>query len=1188
MRNDSHSPDLPALLCWRALPLLLLCFWASLAHAGWVTTGNTLAVPNGEYGRSWTALDTVSDARANAVYVDDNGDVYSTGYRDNGNGTQRDILIAKHDSAGNLIWEASRDNGNSDEGLALTVDAAGNVYVAAVSYNGSDADFLVLKYLPSGTLDWSASYDNAGADDEPVAIVSDGSNVYVTGRSAKGGNLDILTIRYDAAGLNRQVQIYDNGGDDHPVGIGLGAAGEVYVGGVSDAVDNDYVLLKYSSGLASLLWTVRHDSGQRDDATAMAVDGTAGRVYLTGWSFSGGIRNYRTVAFNGTDGSEVWVAITDYLSGNHIPAAITSTGSAVFVTGKSIYRQNLALDSYQLLTIAYDAASGAESIWPARQLYDSGSDDEALALAVDGVGNAYVLGQSGVPGSRNLSTVLYDATGTQRAVFSYDAGGDETGGGLIGNSTQRVTGQAIALGADVEGLATVHIAGGSNRPLPASGSVEGDYTLVKYGVMRPDLQVASLGGPALGASGNAINITNIISNIRDSTTGILSDSGSFAVGLYVADSPDPATANLFLLGTRGIANIATGQSDTAVTAVTIPPAAILPEGLYYLAAQADILGDVTERDETNNLLIGAAINIVDPPDLVPSSIAVTNPPSGAAPAASTITLEYVIDNIRAVATSGPFQVNFVLSSDGVVGNGDDIPLGSDTVTSIINGNSSLPPTSVVVTIPNTTPAGAYFIGIIVDTNNDVLEASDTNNTLTSSATFTVQPIPDLTVSAVAATLPSAVVGSTMDIDYTVLSSNAAASNVGVSFYLSSDALITTADTLLGNAPPATLAADTPLSATATVTVPTVTQGVYYVGAIIDPANTIVESDDANNDRSAAQTTSIGLPAGSPGALPDLMISAVTAPTSAARGDTITVSTSVANILPEAVVNPFKVGIYLSADTAITSSDILLGFRPVASLAGNSTDSADSAVTIPFEAPQAVIWTNAVGVSVSGNSLTKTTATGWGNSGAASQQAIPGNGAVEFTASETNTRRVVGLSLNDTDQGPASIGHAIRLEDDGYIYIYENGTWISSAGFWSYVNGDVLRIERTGSTIRYWQNGVLRYTSGLPSSGPLVVDTALHTSGATISNVNLIVTLTPGTYYIGAIADHEGVIAEVNESNNAAVQSAGGTVISVLQGNGAAASGGGGGALNPLFWVLLAAVQLLRLRRWGWWFFFLRR
>ena len=48
-------------------------------------------------------------------------------------------------------------------------------------------------------------------------------------------------------------------------------------------------------------------------------------------------------------------------------------------------------------------------------------------------------------------------------------------------------------------------------------------------------------------------------------------------------------------------------------------------------------------------------------------------------------------------------------------------------------------------------------------------------------------------------------------------------------------------------------------------------------------------------------------------------------------------------------------------------------------------------------PQNVEWTNAVGVLVSGNSLTKTAATAWGNAGAASTQTLArSEGRLEVT------------------------------------------------------------------------------------------------------------------------------------------------------------------------------------------------
>ena len=75
--------------------------------------------------------------------------------------------------------------------------------------------------------------------------------------------------------------------------------------------------------------------------------------------------------------------------------------------------------------------------------------------------------------------------------------------------------------------------------------------------------------------------------------------------------------------------------------------------------------------------------------------------------------------------------------------------------------------------------------------------------------------------------------------------------------------------------------------------------------------------------------------------------------------------------------------------------------------------------------QNVVWTNAVGVSVSGNSLTKTAGDSWANAGAASTQAIAsGDGYVEFTASETTTYRMCGLSHGDDDQAYPDIDFAI--------------------------------------------------------------------------------------------------------------------------------------------------------------------
>src|SRR5262249_58893113 len=128
-------------------------------------------------------------------------------------------------------------------------------------------------------------------------------------------------------------------------------------------------------------------------------------------------------------------------------------------------------------------------------------------------------------------------------------------------------------------------------------------------------------------------------------------------------------------------------------------------------------------------------------------------------------------------------------------------------------------------------------------------------------------------------------------------------------------------------------------------------------------------------------------------------------------------------------------------------------------------------------PVSVMWTNAVGVSVSGNSLTKTAADGWGNAGAASVQSIvSGDGYLEFTASERTTYRMCGLARNDVNQDYPSIDFAIYLAADGNVYVHELGA--QRGNFGAYTAGDRLRVAIVGGVVKYSRNGTVFYTSSV--------------------------------------------------------------------------------------------------------------
>jgi alpha-tubulin suppressor-like RCC1 family protein len=147
------------------------------------------------------------------------------------------------------------------------------------------------------------------------------------------------------------------------------------------------------------------------------------------------------------------------------------------------------------------------------------------------------------------------------------------------------------------------------------------------------------------------------------------------------------------------------------------------------------------------------------------------------------------------------------------------------------------------------------------------------------------------------------------------------------------------------------------------------------------------------------------------------------------------------------------------------------------------------------------WTRDVGVAVSGSSLRKTGAAGW-TSGAVSANTLEaGDGAMEFTATETNTTRVAGLSDGDLNQSWQDITYGIELHDDATVEVVEAGTSRGTVG--SYAAGDRFRVDVVSGVVTYARNGSVFYISALAPSYPMVVDTALYSVGATLTDVVLI-------------------------------------------------------------------------------------
>jgi subtilase family serine protease len=613
---------------------------------------------------------------------------------------------------------------------------------------------------------------------------------------------------------------------------------------------------------------------------------------------------------------------------------------------------------------------------------------------------------------------------------------------------------------------------GDNTFLVAATDGAGNVQLLTMTVKRlpqPDLTMAAVSGPASAGTGKTITVSDAVSA---SATG--GHAGSFSVGIYLS-TDNVITSTDKMIGYRAVSSLSAGASSASDTTVTVPTS--IAPGAYYLGVIADYANAVVETDETNNTLAGGQISIVGS-DLTLNAVS--------APASAftgkTIMVSTTVFAAATGGNAGEFFVGIYLSTDNVITTADRF-IGNRTVSSISSGASSASDTPV--TIPTSITPGTYYLGVIADYTNKVQESDETNNALAGNQIAIVGP--DLTMTFVSGPA-SGSPGMTITVSNTVsaAATGGNAGNFDIGIYLSTDTVITTADTLIGYRYVGSLSAGALSASDTTVTIPTSTApGDYYLGVIADYSNSAGESDETNNALTGNQITVMGA---------DLMMTAVSAPASASTGNIITVNNTVSAAATGLNAGYFYVGIYLSTDNVITIADTLIGYRYVSSLAAGASNAADTTVTIPTSIAPGDYYLGVIADHT--NTLKESDET---------NNALAGN---QIT--------VVGPDLKITTvSGPASVGIGTTVAISNTVSASATGGNAGYSYVGIYLSADAV-ITTADTRIGY------RYVGSLAAGASSAADTTLTISAS----------IAPGTYYLGVIADYSNTVQESDETNNA--------------------------------------------------------
>ena len=514
----------------------------------------------------------------------------------------------------------------------------------------------------------------------------------------------------------------------------------------------------------------------------------------------------------------------------------------------------------------------------------------------------------------SAATTLRYYRSTDATISSSDtAVGTDSVGALAASGTSAesisVTGPGTA-GTYYYGACVDAVADESDTTDNCSGSVA---VTVEAAAQRPDLTVgtptASDSSPETGGAFWFIATVHNQGDAQAAATTVR----------YLRSTDGTITTSDTLEGTDAVGALGPLQNYGATILLTAPSTA----GTYYYGACVDAVP--AESDTTNNCSGSVAVTVeaaVQRPDLTVGTPTVSDssPETGAA-----FTLSATVRN-AGDAGSAATTLRYYRSTDATISS-SDTAVGTDSVGALAASGTSAE--SISVTAPGT--AGTYYYGACVDA---VADESDTTDNCSGSVAVTVEAAaqrPDLEVGTPTASDSSPETGTSFTLSATVRNAgDRESAATTLRFYRSTDATITTLDTLVGTVAVGTLPASSAFAAAIVVTAPS-TAGTYYYGACVDA---VADESDTTDNCSGSVAVTVEAAAQHP----DLTVGSPSVTDSTPdTGDLFTVSATVTND-GDGTSATTTLRYYRSTDATITTADTQVGTDTVGELStGASTE-----------------------------------------------------------------------------------------------------------------------------------------------------------------------------------------------------------------------------------------------------------
>ncbi|MEY4331049.1 MAG: hypothetical protein RL609_1797 [Bacteroidota bacterium] len=428
---------------------------------------------NAQFTSKWeNTINGVGDFgdRFNSVVTDGNNNIYVTGYSVNPN-LDRDIIVAKYNSSFKLEWRKTFiGTGNGpDEGKKILVHPNGNIVVMAyVNNKAVGNDFFTAMLKNNGDTIWTRTYNSPTTNlyDEPNAMSIDAQgNIVVVGESDRDPspivNNDYLIVKYSSSGSAIFSTRYNATANDNDRAISVvtDPLNNIIVTGRSfNGKDDDYVTIKYNS-TGTQQWLKVFNNGGMDRPISIGIDLT-GNIYVAGRSNNGNDDDYRLIQYNSA-GTQQFSVFYDVAGHDRPVDMVVFPSGGCVITGRCDGNPALGID-YDVHTVSYNS-TGSKS-WVAIFKGPALNDDIPTNIKYDTNGNTLITGYTDVDKSVSINNdifiVQYSNTGTELIKQTFNGSGNYNDEGMgvlpLNNGSLIVVGSATNASNQTEAIGLIY------------------------------------------------------------------------------------------------------------------------------------------------------------------------------------------------------------------------------------------------------------------------------------------------------------------------------------------------------------------------------------------------------------------------------------------------------------------------------------------------------------------------------------------------------------------------------------------------------------------------------------------------------------------------------------------------------------------------------------------------------------